>query len=111
MTLRDQLIRTFKAYCTAVGRSEARVSTLLFGSGGRWTRLLADGDVTTGRWERAMLWLSDHWPDGAEWPAGITRPRPSSDVAPLDCSPEPVKGDVGAEEVPCGNTPKKFGRR
>lgn len=36
---------------------------------------LADGkDITIGRFERAMRWFSDNWPDGAEWPADVPRP-------------------------------------
>lgn len=101
MTLRDQLITTFTAYCTAVGRSEARVSTLLWGSGGRWSRLLADGDVTTGLWERSMRWLSDHWPQGADWPAGVARPGPPFCALTACCgSSAPLEGEAGGEEPP-----------
>jgi len=31
-------------------------------------------------YEKAMAWLSDNWPEGAEWPAEVARPEPK-DVA------------------------------
>ena len=39
---------------------------------------LAQGRVTIRRAERALQWLSDHWPADLDWPSGIPRPDPSA---------------------------------
>lgn len=56
-----------------IGRQ--RVSTIVLQRGATLQRI-ADGeaDVTTGTFERAMQWFSDHWPKGADWPADVPRP-------------------------------------
>lgn len=56
-----------------IGRQ--RVSTIVLQRGATIQKL-ADGsaDITTGTFERAMQWFSDHWPEGMEWPDGIARP-------------------------------------
>lgn len=82
MTLRESLITVFDAYVAAGRVGRARLSTIVFGSGMRFDRILEGSDVSTGTFERAMLWLSTNWPDGAEWPAGVARP------APAEISPE-----------------------
>jgi hypothetical protein len=30
-------------------------------------------------YDRVWQWMSDHWPDGAEWPADLWRPEPAKD--------------------------------
>lgn len=74
ISLRSQLIATIETYAEATGLAKASVSTRVFDDGNVIKRLLAGGDLTTGRWERSMRWLSDHWPEGADWPAGVARP-------------------------------------
>ncbi len=37
---------------------------------------LVDGaDIQVKRFEAAMQWFSDNWPDGCGWPQGIARPE------------------------------------
>lgn len=75
MTLIDQLIAVATFYADARGLSLARVSTLVFNDGSKIGDLVGgDVDLVTRRHERAMQWFSDHWPDGAEWPAQVKRP-------------------------------------
>lgn len=41
---------------------------------GNFFAKLADGhDCTTGKYETAMRWFEDHWPDDLEWPDGCLR--------------------------------------
>jgi hypothetical protein len=35
------------------------------------------GDIGIARFERAMQWFSDHWPENVEWPPGVPRPAPA----------------------------------
>lgn len=37
--------------------------------------------ITVRTYDRATQWFSDNWPDGAEWPASIARPAPSTVAA------------------------------
>lgn len=73
-TLRSHLIAVADAYCAARRLSRARVSTIVFNAGAALDRIAAGKDITTGRWERAMAWFHQNWPEGAEWPRGIKRP-------------------------------------
>ena len=77
MTLVDRLLTVSSTYAEARGLSMSRVSTLIFGDGKVLDRLANGRDVTTGRFEGAMQWLSDNWPAGAQWPDGIARPDPT----------------------------------
>ena len=78
MTLRDALISISDAYGDAMKIGRQRVSTIVLQRGATLQRI-ADGkaDVTTGTYERAMVWFSDHWPEGAVWPGDIARPARS----------------------------------
>lgn len=63
------------AYCAARGISEARASTLILNGGARIASIRSgSSDIGARRLVEAMHWLSDHWPEGAEWPNGVPRP-------------------------------------
>lgn len=75
MRLRDQLLTVSEALATAIGRSEARVSTMVFGSGDSISRLRDGADMRSERLHDGLQWLSDHWPeDKAKWPDAVPRP-------------------------------------
>ncbi|MDX1134339.1 hypothetical protein GOL33_28395 [Sinorhizobium medicae] len=75
MTLREQLILVSDEFGRARGIGRQRVSTIVLNRGSTLD-LLAQGrsDLDTGTFERAMIWFSENWPEGAEWPAGVPRP-------------------------------------
>ena len=77
----DILLRLFDAYCAAAGLAETTVSTRVFSDGKRIAVLRSGGDMGVRRLDRAFQWFSDHWPEGAEWPADIRRP---SELTPED---------------------------
>lgn len=75
MRITEQLIAVTDAYCRAVGLSVSRVSTLIFNDGKRLGSIRAGHDLYTRRFEYAMSWFSDHWPEDSEtWPLGVPRP-------------------------------------
>lgn len=82
MTLRDQLIAVSDIFAQARGIGRQRLSTIVLNRGSTLDRI-ADGksDLTTGTFENAMLWFSDNWPEGAEWPAEIPRPVRAEEAA------------------------------
>lgn len=80
-TLIDRLSSVAIAYCTARGLSTARVSTLVFNDGSKLGDLMSGAaDVTTRRYERALHWFSDNWPEDAAWPRDVARPAPLADL-------------------------------
>lgn len=82
MTLREQLILVSDEFGRARGIGRQRVSTIVLNRGSTLD-LLAQGrsDLNTGTFERAMIWFSENWPDGAEWPAGVPRPILQTEAA------------------------------
>ncbi len=74
MNHRITLILLFDRYCGHVGRSEARISTLIFNHGARISKIRAGADFTTRSFEHALQWFSDHWPADLAWPEDIPRP-------------------------------------
>lgn len=76
MTLRNQLLAAAAAYADLVGIKRTWLSTLLFTDGKRLDLIAGGRDLNTKTFERAMQWLSDHWPEGAAWPDGVDRPEP-----------------------------------
>lgn len=75
MRLREQLLTVSEALAHAIGRSEARVSTMVFGSGDSISRLRDGADMRSERLHDGLQWLSDHWPDDkVAWPPSVPRP-------------------------------------
>lgn len=76
MTLREQLVTIADAYGALRKIGRQRVSTLVLNRGATLDAL-AEGrvDVNTGTFEKAMRWFADNWPDDADWPENIDRPR------------------------------------
>lgn len=81
MTLREQLLALFDAFAEARRLSRSRISTLVFNGGHVIDRVAAGGDVTTGKFEDAVKWFSDNWPEDAVWPEGVARPGAGLPVA------------------------------
>ncbi len=82
MTFLEQLIAVCDEYAKARGIGRQRVSTIVLNRGATLDRI-AEGksDVSTGTFEKAMLWLSMNWPAGAVWPAGVPRPSEEKEAA------------------------------
>ena len=77
----DSIIRLLEEYARLKAVTPITASTYCAGAGDFYSRLKRGRDVTTRRAARVVQWLSDHWPDGAEWPADSPRPPP---VLPAD---------------------------
>ena len=71
----DQIKLAAAEYCRATGLATVTLSWRLFKDSKRLRSILdKDGDLQTRRFETAMQWFSDNWPEGAAWPAGVARP-------------------------------------
>jgi len=77
MTMREQLLVVASAYCEARGRSISRISTIVLNDGKKLDAIANGRDLHTARFEHAMAWFSENWPDNVKWPKGIARPHPS----------------------------------
>lgn len=88
MLTADHLLTVVDAYRAAREVSDSRVSALLFNDGKRIRMLREGGDIGSRHLVVAFQWLSDHWPDKAEWPSDITRPAQSPEA--IVSAPEPV---------------------
>ena len=62
------------AYCFATKMAEATLASRLFNDGKRIGQVRAGADIGARRLERAMQWLSDNWPENADWPEDVARP-------------------------------------
>lgn len=69
------LLAVCDEFTRIAGCTDSALSNRMLGAGGRLTRLREGAEITTGRQERAMQWLSDNWPKGATWPKGVARRR------------------------------------
>lgn len=78
MTLKDHLLAVADAYAMARGLSRSRVSTIVLNRGATLDAIAAGtADITTGTYEKALAWFSDHWPADAAWPEAVARPAPA----------------------------------
>lgn len=75
MSAIDDLLRLSHVYGAAVKIEQSTVSWRLFGDNKKLAALVAGKDIQVKRLEAAIHWFSDNWPDGAEWPEGVTRPE------------------------------------
>lgn len=91
MKLRQQILTVAEAFRTATGRSETFVSRSALGRASALKSLRQGRDMHSGNIEDGLQWLSDHWPEGAEWPRDVMRPVPT----PSDGDPSPEPGEAG----------------
>ncbi|MCB8835962.1 hypothetical protein [Aurantimonas sp. VKM B-3413] len=104
-SLREQLVTVADVYGKAIKRRRGTISAQIFNRGSRLDELAAgSSDVGTVKFEMAMQWLSDHWPEGAVWPEGVARPTPQ----PQDGAG--VVGGAGADGSAHGGEPAAGGR-
>ncbi|HTO29628.1 MAG TPA: hypothetical protein VL202_00390 [Pararhizobium sp.] len=70
----DDLLMLSDAFCSATGLAETTLSSKIFNDGKRIAAVRSGKDVGVRRLERGIIWLSENWPTGAEWPAEVVRP-------------------------------------
>lgn len=73
LTLADDYERAAKV-------SDTTLSFRVFGDSKKLFALRAGADITTGRFNDAMVWFASNWPEGVAWPKGIERPVGPADV-------------------------------
>lgn len=72
-----RLVALMARFAKHTGLSISTVSRHATGSGDTVARLQRGGTMTIKRFDRAVGFLSDNWPDSVAWPADIPRPGSS----------------------------------
>lgn len=62
------------AYQAATGLDQSTVSWRALGDVRKLSALAEGKDIQVTRYERAMIWFSENWPEGVEWPDAVNRP-------------------------------------
>lgn len=82
MTLLDQLKAVAEAYGKARNFEPSTVSRVALGDGMRLPAILrGKADMTTRRFEKTLIWFSENWPEGADWPTDVPRPTADTEAA------------------------------
>ena len=70
------LIDLADAYRAAeTGIDDGQLSWKVFGDSKKLSALRNGRDITVSRYNAALGWFAQNWPDGAVWPVGIPRPE------------------------------------
>ena len=72
-----RLVALMGRFAKYTGLSISTVSRHATGSGDTVARLQRGGTMTIKRFDRAVRYLSDNWPDSIAWPADVPRPHSS----------------------------------
>jgi hypothetical protein len=68
-------------YASANGLAEATVSSRVFDDSKRLAAIRSGKGITLRRFNDALRWFSNNWPESVDWPTGVTRPPIASEAA------------------------------
>lgn len=90
MTFTESLLIVCRAYSEALAIPMKTASSRVFDESKLLDAVLSGrATLTLARADKALRWLSDHWPDGAVWPREVARPAPDR--------PTPVSGQPDSD--------------
>jgi hypothetical protein len=76
--LRSNLMACASAYAAARSLSLTTLGRLAAGDWRFFDRVVEGSTTFTARkYDDVMLWFSERWPEGCDWPAGVPRPEAS----------------------------------
>jgi hypothetical protein len=73
--LANHLLTLSDRFCAAEGLSEATVGRLCAADGRFFPRIREGKTFTAKKYDEVVGWFAKNWPDGAEWPVAVSRPR------------------------------------
>ena len=76
----DGLRRLCKRYMGARNIQGSTLCQQALGNARAW-QALPEGRIAVRNVARLVQYLSDHWPEGLEWPADVPRPAPTAGAA------------------------------
>lgn len=56
-------------------REESTIGRLCAADGNFFDRLREGKTLTVRKYDTVMVWFDENWPEGAEWPADVPRPK------------------------------------
>ena len=62
------------AYKAALGLEDKTVSSRVFDDSKKLTAIRTGSDLTVSRFNAAIRWFDENWPEDAEWPESVLRP-------------------------------------
>lgn len=74
MILKQHILRVAALYRNHFGLENKTVSFRVFNDSSKLEALIRGADLQTARFETAMRWFSDNWPEGVAWPDDVPRP-------------------------------------
>ena len=78
MSTLEGLALVTQLFSDATGVAISTLSSRIFNDGKRLAKVV-DGttDVGLKKYDEALQYFSDNWPDGTEWPLDVARPAPA----------------------------------
>lgn len=73
--LTKNLLSVSAAYCAVCGLNESTVGRQCAADGRFFSRIREGKTFTIKKYDEVIVWFSVHWPEGADWPAGVARPE------------------------------------
>lgn len=68
------LLSVADAYKRALKLEDVTVSARVFSDSKKLGALRRGSDITVGRFNAALHWFSENWPEKARWPSHVSRP-------------------------------------
>lgn len=84
MSAIERLLLLARFYREATGLKAVTLSWRLFGDSKKLGLIENGGDIQVTRYEKAVQWFSDNWPDAPWPPAAGPRPERTPETAPAD---------------------------
>jgi hypothetical protein len=73
------LLKVAETYGKLTKVEEKTVSSRVFADSKKLRAIRDGADITVGRYNAALEWFSENWPEGKKWPDSV--PRPESERA------------------------------
>lgn len=70
----EHLLTVADAYATAAKVEDKTVSSRVFQDSKKLAAIRSGSDITVGRYNSALAWFSENWPEEARWPHDVPRP-------------------------------------
>lgn len=77
----SHLLKVIDAYQAATGLTDSSISTYVFNDGKKVAHLRGGRGIDVRRFNYALHWFSNHWPEKTSWPFGVSRPSKEETAA------------------------------
>jgi hypothetical protein len=71
----EHLIKVAREYGRVTKVAEKTVSSRVFQDSKKLTAIRSGADITVGRYNAALAWFSENWPEKGKWPNEVPRPE------------------------------------